>query len=166
MACEPGVSSTLIETTACEHSRRSHDGSPRHGPHQRRHAPLTFGYGPATVQPSAGREVWLSLTARITGVTWSEILSGVLLLIFGWRALTPNRPVSLWICCRVPDGLHGQPGALADHALDGAVFRDSGHPLGPDPYHPGYLTAGGGLGLVHAMLARGGDHAPDDPLRS
>jgi hypothetical protein len=34
------------------------------------------------VQPSAGREVWLSLTARITAMTWSDILSGVL-LIFG-----------------------------------------------------------------------------------
>jgi hypothetical protein len=64
-------------------------------------APVTFGYGTATVQPSGGRDVWLSLSTRIALMTWSDLLSGVLLLIFGWRALTPNRPVSLWICCGV-----------------------------------------------------------------
>jgi uncharacterized membrane protein len=32
-------------------------------------------------------------------MTASDLCSGLLLLIFGWRALKPNRPVSLWICC-------------------------------------------------------------------
>jgi hypothetical protein len=44
-------------------------------------APLTFDHGKATVQPSGGREVWLSLAARITAMTWSDIVSGLLLLI-------------------------------------------------------------------------------------
>ena len=64
-------------------------------------SPLTFGYGVATVAPSGGRSVWLSLSTRIALMTWSDLLSGLLLIIFGWRALTPNRPISLWICCGV-----------------------------------------------------------------
>lgn len=61
--------------------------------------PLSFDYGIGTVQPSGGRSVWLSLDQRILFMKWSDIISGVLLIIFGWRGLTPNRPVSLWICC-------------------------------------------------------------------
>ncbi|WP_242916469.1 vitamin K epoxide reductase family protein [Pontibacter liquoris] len=64
-------------------------------------SPLTFSYGVGVVEPSGGREVWLSLEQRISFMKWSDIISGVLLLFFGWRGLTPNRPVSLWICCFV-----------------------------------------------------------------
>ncbi|MFC6998809.1 vitamin K epoxide reductase family protein [Rufibacter roseus] len=64
-------------------------------------SPLTFDYGIGTVQPSGGRSVWLSLDNRIAAMKWSDIISGALLIIFGWRGLTPNRPVSLWICCFV-----------------------------------------------------------------
>jgi hypothetical protein len=62
-------------------------------------SPLTFSYAKETVQPSGGREVWLSLQNRITATKWSDIISGVLLVVFGFRSLMPNRPVSLWICC-------------------------------------------------------------------
>ena len=62
-------------------------------------SPLTFSYGVGTVEPSGGRDVWLSLATRITVLKWSDIISGLLLIFFGWRSLTPNRPVSLWICC-------------------------------------------------------------------
>jgi uncharacterized membrane protein len=62
-------------------------------------APLTFSYGIGTVEPSGGREVWLTLEQRIMAMKWSDIISGLLLIFFGWRALTPNRPYSLWICC-------------------------------------------------------------------
>lgn len=70
-------------------------------------APFMFGYlNPELwVNPSGGRGVWFSsepmpgLRAQL--MTWSDVISGVLLLIFGWRALTPNRPVSLWLCCGV-----------------------------------------------------------------
>ncbi|WP_347158645.1 vitamin K epoxide reductase family protein [Pontibacter chitinilyticus] len=62
-------------------------------------SPLTFNYGVGVVQPSGGREVWLSLDMRILAMKWSDIISGALLIFFGWRGLTPNRPVSLWICC-------------------------------------------------------------------
>ncbi|HEV7346898.1 vitamin K epoxide reductase family protein [Telluribacter sp.] len=61
--------------------------------------PLTFDYGIGTVQPSGGRSVWLTLDQRILFMKWSDIISGALLIFFGWRGLTPNRPVSLWICC-------------------------------------------------------------------
>ncbi|MCJ8166749.1 vitamin K epoxide reductase family protein [Pontibacter sp. E15-1] len=64
-------------------------------------SPLTFDYSVGTVEPSGGREVWLSLEQRIQFMKWSDIISGALLLFFGWRGLTPNRPVSLWICCFV-----------------------------------------------------------------
>jgi hypothetical protein len=64
-------------------------------------SPLTFSYAKGIVEPSGGREVWLSLTDRITVMKWSDIISGLLLVIFGWRSLTPNRPISMWICCFV-----------------------------------------------------------------
>jgi uncharacterized membrane protein len=34
-------------------------------------------------------------------MTFSDLVCGVLLLAFGWRSLTPNRPISLWLCCFV-----------------------------------------------------------------
>jgi hypothetical protein len=64
-------------------------------------SPLTFAYDLGVVAPSGGRSVWLSLEARINAMIWSDIVSGAVLLIFAWRSLTPNRPVSLWICCFV-----------------------------------------------------------------
>ncbi len=64
-------------------------------------SPLTFDYGKNPVLPSGGRSVWLSLDARVLAMEWSDMLSGLLLIVFGWRALTPNRPISLWICCFV-----------------------------------------------------------------
>lgn len=63
--------------------------------------PLTFSYSTGVVEPSGGRDVWLSLDQRITFLKWSDIISGIVLLVFGWRSLKPNRPVSLWICCFV-----------------------------------------------------------------
>lgn len=62
-------------------------------------APITFGYGTGVVQPSGGREVWLDLPARVAAMRWSDVATGALLVFFGWRSLTPNRPVSQWICC-------------------------------------------------------------------
>jgi uncharacterized membrane protein len=70
-------------------------------------APFTFGYlNPAHwVDPSGGRGVWFSeqthTALRAWLMTWSDVASGLLLIGFGWRALTPNRPVSLWACCFV-----------------------------------------------------------------
>jgi uncharacterized membrane protein len=63
--------------------------------------PLTFGYGQGTVDPSGERSVWLTLEQRGAAMMWSDLLSGLLLIVFGWRSLRPNRPVSLWICCFV-----------------------------------------------------------------
>jgi len=62
-------------------------------------SPLTFDYGKNVVEPSGGRDVWLSLSDRIAAMYWSDIISGILLVFFGWRSLKPNRPYSVWICC-------------------------------------------------------------------
>lgn len=61
--------------------------------------PLTFDYSVGTVQPSGGRSLWLTLDQRILFMKWSDILSGLGLIFLGWRSLTPNRPVSVWLAC-------------------------------------------------------------------
>lgn len=62
-------------------------------------APFTFNYGMSVATPSGGREVWLSDLQRIQYTKWSDIISGGLLMFFGFRSLIPDRPISLWICC-------------------------------------------------------------------
>ena len=62
-------------------------------------SPLTFSYGKSVVMPSGGRELWISNEGRIAVMKWSDIISGVLLIFFGWRSLLPNRPVSMWVTC-------------------------------------------------------------------
>ncbi|HAC15049.1 MAG TPA: vitamin K epoxide reductase [Bacteroidetes bacterium] len=62
-------------------------------------SPLTFDYGKNVVEPSGGRDVWLSLADRIAAMRWSDFISGILLIFFGWRSLKPNRPFSVWIIC-------------------------------------------------------------------
>lgn len=62
-------------------------------------SPLTFDYGKNVVSPAGGRPVWLALNDRISVMYWSDIISGLLLVIFGWRSLKPNRPYSVWIIC-------------------------------------------------------------------
>ncbi|MFP4600790.1 MAG: vitamin K epoxide reductase family protein [Persicimonas sp.] len=62
-------------------------------------APATFGY---LGEPSQlGREVWLSQDARGWAMAASDVVSGLLLVVFGWRSLKPDRPKSLWTCCFV-----------------------------------------------------------------
>jgi hypothetical protein len=63
--------------------------------------PFTFGLGVGAVEPSGGREVWLSFTNRLRLNFWSDLVSGSLLVVFGWRGLTFGRPVSLWVCASV-----------------------------------------------------------------
>lgn len=70
-------------------------------------APVTFGHLDERlwVDPSGGRGVWFSdqthTALRAWLMTASDVASGALLLLFGWRALRPNRPISLWVCCFV-----------------------------------------------------------------
>ena len=61
--------------------------------------PLTFDFATATTAPAGGREVWLDLPERARLLAWSDFLSGLLLVLFGWRSLTPDRPYSLWGAC-------------------------------------------------------------------
>lgn len=62
-------------------------------------SPLTFAYHLSIVAPGGGRSLWLTDAQRVTYMKWSDIISGALLIVFGFRSLLPNRPVSLWICC-------------------------------------------------------------------
>lgn len=70
-------------------------------------APFTLGYlnEALWVDPSGGRGVWFGeethTALRAWLMTWSDVISGFLLVVFGWRMLTPNRPISGWICCFV-----------------------------------------------------------------
>jgi uncharacterized membrane protein len=72
-------------------------------------SPLTFSYGKSVVEPSGGRGVWLSLADRITVMTWSDIISGLGLIFFGWRSLVPGRRISRWICCFIGVWLNMAP---------------------------------------------------------
>lgn len=61
--------------------------------------PLTFDFNVGVVSPSGGRSVWLSLESRILVLKYSDIISGILLIFFGFKSLRSNHPVSLWVCC-------------------------------------------------------------------
>lgn len=70
-------------------------------------SPSAFGYGNPDLWtvPSGGRGAWLSNqtfdSLRADLMIWSDVISGALLVILGWRALTPDRPVSRWAACLV-----------------------------------------------------------------
>ncbi len=73
-------------------------------------APFTFGYlnEALWVDPSGGRGPWFAEQStselqelRAWLMTGSDVLAGLLLIVFGWRSLKPNRPYSLWACCGV-----------------------------------------------------------------
>src|SRR5690606_35658253 len=79
-------------------------------------APFNFGYlNPALwVDPSGGRGVWFSelthTSLRAQLMTWSDVISGLLLLAFGWRSLLPSRPISMWLACGVGAWVCAAPG--------------------------------------------------------
>ncbi|QEG40890.1 vitamin K epoxide reductase family protein [Roseimaritima ulvae] len=73
-------------------------------------APFNFGYLNESlwVDPSGGRGPWFAEEStpelrqlRAWLMTVSDVLSGLLLVVFGYRTLKPNRPYSLWACCFV-----------------------------------------------------------------
>lgn len=72
-------------------------------------APATFGYGADPAGPAGGLTAPLSLKARVQGMIWSDVISGLLLVILGWRALTPGRPKSQWAACFVGIWLNFAP---------------------------------------------------------
>jgi hypothetical protein len=72
-------------------------------------SPRTLGYDTGLVEPAGGRAVWLSLETRVLVTTWSDILSGILLIFLGFRALRPNRPITLWLACLLGVWLHTAP---------------------------------------------------------
>ena len=70
-------------------------------------APFTLGYLDADLWavPSGGRGVWFSDEThdalRASLMTWSDVVSGVLLVVLAWRALKPDRPFAWWGACFV-----------------------------------------------------------------
>ena len=62
-------------------------------------SPLTFSYGKSVIFPGGERSLWLTTEMRIAAMSWSDIISGILLIIFGWRSLLPGRPISNWMIC-------------------------------------------------------------------
>src|SRR5690606_23925239 len=78
-------------------------------------APFNFGYSSESlwVDPSGGRGVWFSADThtalRAALMTWSDVVSGLLLVALGWRSLRPGRPVSLWLACGVGAWLSAAP---------------------------------------------------------
>lgn len=70
-------------------------------------APMTLGHGNEDLWavPSGGRGIWFfdeTMDAlRASLMTWSDAASGVLLVVLGWRALRPDRPVARWGACFV-----------------------------------------------------------------
>jgi len=61
--------------------------------------PATFSYNKGLSAINESRPLWLDLSARIAACKWSDRISGLLLILFGGRAVRPDHPVSLWICC-------------------------------------------------------------------
>src|SRR5690606_37780615 len=70
-------------------------------------SPFTFGYlnEKLWVDPSGGRGAWWSEQTHTELRAWlmiaSDILSGIILIILGWRSLRIDRPISLWFCCAI-----------------------------------------------------------------
>lgn len=71
--------------------------------------PLTFSFSKANIEPAGGRELWISLENRINILKWSDIISGFLLIFFGYRSLKSDRPVSLWLACFIGIWLNAAP---------------------------------------------------------
>ena len=71
--------------------------------------PLTFDYSVGVTQPAGGRSVWLALSTRISILKWSDIVSGILLIILGLRTVKPDRPIELWIACFIGVWLNAAP---------------------------------------------------------
>jgi len=64
-------------------------------------SPLTFDYSQTVVTPAGGRSVPLPLDVRLQCMFWSDLISGALLVLLGWRMLTPGRPRTRWVACFV-----------------------------------------------------------------
>ncbi|HSK08089.1 MAG TPA: vitamin K epoxide reductase family protein [Vicinamibacterales bacterium] len=81
--------------------------------------PLTFGSGGEAV-PAGGRSVPFDLATRAGALWWSDVLSGLLLVAFGWRMLTPGRPYARWAAAFV--GIWLQAAPLIFWAPSAAVY--------------------------------------------
>lgn len=70
-------------------------------------APFTFGYRNEDLWavPSGGRGVWFADGTmdelRASLMVWSDVAGGALLVVLGWRAFKPDRPLAWWGACFV-----------------------------------------------------------------
>lgn len=72
-------------------------------------APATFDYFRSPAVPAGHRSLWLDAGTRSLVLVINDLLCGVLLVLFGYRSLTVNRPVSLWIAAAVGAWLNAAP---------------------------------------------------------
>ncbi|MBF0299255.1 MAG: vitamin K epoxide reductase [Oligoflexia bacterium] len=64
-------------------------------------SPLTVSYSKNLVIPAGNRTIWMPIDLRLSILFWSDIISGILILFLGYRSLTFNRPIILWLICMV-----------------------------------------------------------------
>ncbi|MCB0188093.1 MAG: hypothetical protein KDE31_27685, partial [Caldilineaceae bacterium] len=62
---------------------------------------VTFGYQNGVVEVAGDRWLPWALATRQRLMFWSDIGSGLLLMLFGWLSLNPFRPKALWAACLV-----------------------------------------------------------------
>jgi uncharacterized membrane protein len=90
-------------------------------------APFTLGYrnDELWAVPSGGRGVWFSEQThdvlRASLMTWSDVVAGALLVVLGWRALKPDRPIAWWGACFVGVWLVFAPVVLWSPTASGFV---------------------------------------------
>ncbi|WP_430453365.1 vitamin K epoxide reductase family protein [Rhodopirellula europaea] len=72
-------------------------------------APFSFDYGHNPASPAASDASPLSMQTRINGMIWSDVISGLLLIVLGWRSLKPGRPITLWAACFVGIWMNAAP---------------------------------------------------------
>ena len=72
-------------------------------------APFTIDYGHNPASPAASDASPLSMQTRINGMIWSDVISGLLLIVLGWRSLKPGRPITLWAACFVGIWMNAAP---------------------------------------------------------
>lgn len=119
-------------------------------------APVSLGYANQDlwVVPSGGRGAWYADSTldslRASLMTWSDVASGLLLIVFGGRSLRPNRPVARWVTCSVGVWLLFAPvflwaptaGGFVNASLVGVAVVALSVAIGGTPNEPAFAARG------------------------
>lgn len=71
--------------------------------------PLSFDYNANPVSPSGGRQLWASAEVRAEILKWSDIISGLVVIIFSAISFDNKFKKSLWVCCGAGVWLNAAP---------------------------------------------------------